>query len=88
LCPLPQRDHRAIDAVAEQLHGSGMAEYARRHALALQRRAAILGASLVAGDQALDAIPAQGPPRLLGKAGAAGSAEHSRNQSERTATTS
>ena len=38
-----------------------MAEHVRRHALSLQRWAALFGASLVAGDQSVDGIPAQRP---------------------------
>jgi hypothetical protein len=67
LVPQSQRDDRAIDARAEQLHGRGMTQHVGRHFLPLQGWALPFRSSLVAADQALDSIPTQRPTTTAGE---------------------
>src|SRR5690606_21861048 len=55
----PQRDHRLIDAVSQQLHGGAVPQDVRAHLSASKRWARPRGSFAVATDQAFESIPAE-----------------------------
>jgi hypothetical protein len=82
----PERDHRGVDAGAQQAHGRGMPQHMHGHPLAREGRASGGRILDVSGQPALDRIAAEGASgpcreqRVRGQTGALGS------QARRTAT--
>ena len=63
----PQRDHAAIRARLQQLHGHRVSQHVRRYMLVAQRRAALAGSIYVLGQQVLHAICAQAASARAGE---------------------
>ena len=76
----PERDHRGVDAGAQQAHGRGMPQHMHGHPLARQGPASDLCVCVVLGQPALNRIAAE-------RASGPGWKQRVRRQTRRTATT-
>lgn len=63
----PQRDHRAVDARLQQLHGRATPQHVRRHPLRLQRREAFGDDLHILRQQRLDAVGTESPTVHIGE---------------------